>query len=260
MRWPHDIVITRPGSTEGTQNPLTGAFTQTAAAEIVYDDKGFLWIKNRERRVDDDRDVSDPSAGIMYLKDRSNLWAIREGDIVTVADPKLETVSEGRVQSVDLLVGEVRVKDIRLIEGGELPTADGDEDMVIERLITAAELKTLLAAPIDLVPAPGVGRILVPTSMTLWYGGGVAYSTDIELRLNHEDSNDEGLISNGNISFSNPVEQVTLILAHTSGLTAEKSVALLENKALTLYSVSAEELADGDSPMFVRLTYFILEK
>src|SRR5262245_57947584 len=114
MAWRHNLLITRAGAV--TQDQDTGAVLADPAVTTVYEGKGTLLHDTKTHQRDADRDPRFVSTGVVYLKSRKLVGAVREGDVVQAYDLKLRVDLTARVETIDPLVGSFKVSDIRVVE------------------------------------------------------------------------------------------------------------------------------------------------
>lgn len=114
-------------------------------------------------------------------------------------------------------------------------------------ILTSNEIKNMYSSPVDFLPNPGAGKVLLLTSLVLDLEfNSVAYSGNqvIQFKMN-----------------GNNVASDSTILASTSSkikyLVASGNSTLTENTGITITTNSANP-ADGDSPITIYYEYRIL--
>ncbi len=129
------------------------------------------------------------------------------------------------------------------------------EYMTAIRTVTVAELLALDASPVELVPAPGEGKVAVPLSIIARGQGGTPYNQgNGNLAVRYRSAAEPTILID---NFALRTEPFLLIAAAgNSGI-----VSLVENDGIVLATDApgSGELTDGDYEMEIRLEYQIVE-
>lgn len=112
MSWRHTLTIVRATGTVD-QDPDTGAISSVPEATTIYEGKGTLLHDKRAETRAEDRDPALVSTGVLYLKSRKLVRLIQQGDVVFATDLKLKFDLTAIVESMDHVVGMLKVSDIR---------------------------------------------------------------------------------------------------------------------------------------------------
>lgn len=147
-----------------------------------------------------------------------------------------------------------------------IATGTGDAMQTRTTNVTAAQIRDLHANPVEVVPAPGAGKVLVPImafyhykNSTTPFAGGPA-----QISLHYEDS-----VGGSNALLESPYFLSDNFLAGTPGdETATEHTALgigpnwwfsnpdAVNKALVLGNVAPTDLTGGDGSLDITVAYF----
>lgn len=125
--------------------------------------------------------------------------------------------------------------------------------------ITAAEMKAIRATPKSLVAAPGAGKFLEFISLTLFLDYGTAVyviaAAGDDLRVRYIDG--AGVAASGIIETTGFLDQAgdMAIVALPDSPPTPKTKAQVENRALVLHNVGANEFTAGDSPVRAKVVY-----
>ena len=129
--------------------------------------------------------------------------------------------------------------------------------------VTSAQLLALNATPKTLVAAPGAGFAIVPKRVVIYKPAGTAYAgiasgEDLVLKY----TNGSGAQCSSVIETTGFLDQTTAQtrVAHAPGsmTTVAGDYAPVANAALVLHLLSGE-ITTGDSPLYVRVWYDILQ-
>jgi hypothetical protein len=133
--------------------------------------------------------------------------------------------------------------------------------------ITNAQAKVIRATPLPIVPAPGVGRIVVPIAAYcgLVYGGTNAFTAAVNdnLGLKYKDGTGVSLLTGAVQAFLQAtVSSLSLFVpAVAAGSTVNITKANSENQPLVVHNITAAEIAGNaanDNTLIVTVTYVII--
>ena len=137
----------------------------------------------------------------------------------------------------------------------QLADSDGIKaGTLLEKIIDipAAEVLTLFSAPVECVPAQGVGKVIEFVSAVLFLDYGTTqYATAGNLRFHMATT---GTVVSDQIDTGDFMDEAADTYKVVQALSAD--VALQDNEALTLMCKTADPTA-GDSPIKVRVMYRI---
>lgn len=86
-RYPHGLVISRPTSSPGTQDPDTGVYTPAGAATMVYEGRADVQDGGEQKAHNAAGMPEKQAEGTAFLADRRTLFDIRPGDDAEVTYP-----------------------------------------------------------------------------------------------------------------------------------------------------------------------------
>jgi hypothetical protein len=191
----------------------------------------------------------------------SGIADIVYGGTVTRGDP-LTSDSLGRAikaREHDRVGGHALVSGV-VGDLGEIFLAQsaGTETLRAEVTLTAAQVKTLNATPVALVAAPGSGKALVPTLVTVFMDyGSVAYdgiAAGEDLAVKYTDASGATLATIEATGFLD----ATADAVRYAFPTTTAAFTPVANAALVLHMLTGE-IATGDSPVKVRVDYKIID-
>lgn len=119
-------------------------------------------------------------------------------------------------------------------------------------LITAAELKDLVANPVELVPAPGVGKCIWPISAFIQYSFGTTPYGPTSLAQIHVLVGDFAIY---NLEGLNNVLNKTDDGIFTLAFEADADVSVFANLPLLFKNISGDNLTDGNGTLTVTVLY-----
>ena len=133
-----------------------------------------------------------------------------------------------------------------------LASATASTVSILKKTITSAEILTSYTAPVELIPAPGSGKLLLVQSAIIRYiPGGSTYSTNIITNIRY--GNALSLYTNPNsLGQSSENAIITNMLPSTT-----TSAALPTNSPL-LFQTSNGNPTAGDGTIYLYLTYTIV--
>jgi hypothetical protein len=133
---------------------------------------------------------------------------------------------------------------------------------LVEKQITAAQVLTLNATPVVLIPAPGAGRFVLPDITIFFKSAGTAYAgiavgEDLALRY----TNGSGTILQAS-ETTGFLDQATAQTRVVTGLQSAAATGLFEvaptaNAAIVVHML-AGEITTGNSPIRIRTYYRVL--
>lgn len=128
--------------------------------------------------------------------------------------------------------------------------------LAYKKTVTSAELKALVATDVEIVPAPGAGKVIVPlyAILTMRDANGGSFTAYTWANTDHG-------ISLGSMAFDSDGEAQALIEA-SSRYTAmlrppAGSTPLTENQAVVLSASGTGEPATGDGVLDVEVVYSV---
>lgn len=129
--------------------------------------------------------------------------------------------------------------------------------------ITAASIKTLVATPAELVPAPGAGKIVIVDQISFMFFGGTEVLTESsdDLLVEYNDGTGEPIVAT--IETTGFLDQLTdqLMIAIPIVLAGTVDLEANENKNVALLNSSGEFAgnASNDATLRVYVTYHVVD-
>lgn len=141
------------------------------------------------------------------------------------------------------------------IRNPKIPTMQTEHKILFEEVVvTSAQLKALVATDVDIVAAPGAGKVIVPlfSTLTLLFNE-TAYAW----------ANTDHAITLGSATTDSDAEAQALIESvdnHTIVMRpAADSAELATNTALKLGASGTGEPTTGDSTLLVKVAYYVID-
>lgn len=133
----------------------------------------------------------------------------------------------------------------------------GVEIQVAQRLVTSAELLDLVANPVELIPAPGVGKVLVIFDIIEDYKfGTVAY---VDAAGSYGFTRGTQVAGGFAILFTATESKFALDTDVADLLGAVQDRTAIENGALTFVNIGGTDLTDGDGTLTITVIYATVE-
>jgi hypothetical protein len=123
--------------------------------------------------------------------------------------------------------------------------------------LTAAQLQRLKGSPVQLVPAPGAGNIILDISQQFQYKFGTTRYTvsDGKFSIYLSSSNSAGFYLNAAGFLDQTSSQVA---SGANSGTSPTPLSSAENSPLMVRSVGSDEFADGDGTVTITVYYTVM--
>jgi hypothetical protein len=136
-------------------------------------------------------------------------------------------------------------------------TFDQEDWMIAKRLVTSAELKALLAMPIEIVPAPGSGNALFPVAILVDYKFGTAAYTvancDVQVLVGAS-----AWAYGGSGVLIGILDETAAALAQGEFAHDQQARTAIENLPLKIANLGSADLLAGDGTLAVTVLYRIV--
>lgn len=126
------------------------------------------------------------------------------------------------------------------------------------RTLTAAEVLTLFTAPVTIIPAPGIGQMIVLdlATFSLTYGG-VAYATNTNLGLNYGAGTFATAAAATGTLLTATVDSVVMDSWSVNWEQVPSAQAIFANRAIVA-QVAVGNPTAGNSPVHIEVFYYVV--
>jgi len=149
----------------------------------------------------------------------------------------------------------------RMQRGPGIPSHALNESLIqsVEVSLTSAQVLLLYSAPQQVVPAPGVGKVIEFISAVLILDYGTA-TYDTNGVCNFRYTNGSGTVVSDSVAANAFLHQADdAIVCVQAGIAGDADEIELTANAALMFSVDTGEVATGDSPVRMKVTYRVHE-
>lgn len=143
-----------------------------------------------------------------------------------------------------------KIKKTDLLESSGSSGGEAVSLLKVERLVTSEEILASNTNPIEIIPAPGVGKMIIAGNITIMNQIGTVYDTNTNCRLKY---NGQGEFFGASLTIN-----VSGNVNTTPSLLAVLTTSSIENKSMIVETHSGDP-ETGTFDVYLSMTYQILD-